>query len=469
MSRSLPPLLASLILTLGGAAATPVHAQLTLREAFRQADHRAYGNRVAAGSAAAQHAQALAPLKGVLPSIRFEAGYLRTTDPIGVFGATLRQRTITQADFDPTRLNYPAAVGNYLGGVVIEQPLLNADAWMGRRAAVSAAAASRASEEWTRLSTRVDVVRAYYGAVLAAERATTLRSAARAAHAHVAQAQALVRQGMATKSDALLAEVRAGDIDAQLAEAEGGAQTARRQLAVLLGRDGAELPSDVAAPSALPSGERIRATVAGDTAAVAAVPRADVRSAGLGRDAARGDALRARSTYLPRLNSFARYDWNSPDRLYAGDRNWTVGIMASWSPFAGASELADVQATAGRAAAAQAQAEAAQANARLEAEQTRTALGVALTRLAIAERSVVQSAEAHRIVGRKYDGGLATVVELLDAQAAETQSALARSQARWGAIVAGAERLRALGLDPAALAALDDSTTVAARDSAVAR
>jgi outer membrane protein TolC len=469
MRRSLPPLVASLLLTLSGATATPAQAQLTLREAFRQADHLAYGNRVAAGSAAAQRAQALAPLKGILPSIRIEAGYLRTTDPIGVFGATLRQRTITQADFDPQRLNYPVAVGNYLGGVVIEQPLLNADAWMGRRAAMSAASASRASEEWTRLSTRVDVVRAYYGAVLAAERAATLRSAARAAQAHLTQAHALVRQGMATRSDALLADVRAGDIEAQLAEAEGGAQTARRQLAVLLGRDGAELPSDVAAPRTLPSGERIRATVAADTAALSTSPRADVRSAALGRDAARGDALRARATYLPRLNSFARYDWNAPDRLYGGDRNWTVGIMASWSPFAGASELADAQATAGRAAAAQAQAEAAQANARLEAELTRTALGVALTRLAIAERAVAQSAEAHRIVGRKYEGGLATVVELLDAQAAETQSALALSQARWGAIVAGAERLRALGRDPAALAALDDSTAVAARDSALER
>jgi outer membrane protein TolC len=168
---------------------------------------------------------------------------------------------------------------------------------------------------------------------------------------------------------------------------------------------------------------------------------------------------------LPRLNSFARYDWNSPTGLYAGDRNWTVGVMASWSLFAGANEMADMKATAARAAAAGAQAEAATANARLEAEQTRTALAVALKRLDIAERAVTQSAEAHRIVGRKYEGGLATVVELLDAQAVETQSALSLSQARWSAIAAAAERRRALGLDPATLAALDDTATVAAHAS----
>jgi outer membrane protein TolC len=465
MNRSLTSLVA---LALAASGATAADAQLTLREAFRQADQAAYGNRIAAGSAAAQRAQAIAPLKGILPNVRFEAGYVRTTDPIGVFGSTLRQRTITQGDFDPQRLNYPAAVGNYQGGIVIEQPLFNADAWSGRRAAVRAAEASSASEEWMRTSTRVDVVRAFYGAVLAAERASTLQVAARAAHAHVAQAEAMVRQGLVTRSDALLASVRAGEIDAQLAEADGAALTARRQLAVVLGRDGTDLPADLAAPARLPSGARIRTVVSSDTVALPPQPRADLRAASEGAAAARADALRARSAYLPRVNSFARYDWNSARTLYAGDRNWTAGVLASWSPFAAASELADIRAAAGRVNAAEAQADAARANARLEAEQTRTALVVALTRLTIAERATAQSAEAHRIVGKKYEGGLANVTELLDAQTTETQSALALSQARWGAIVAAAERRRALGQDPASLATLDDSTSLATRDSVAA-
>jgi len=444
-------------------------AQITLRNAFAEADRASYTNRIAAGNTAAQRAQALAPLKGILPNVRVEAGYIRTTDPTAVFGATLRQRGVTQASFDPGRLNHPSAAGNYQTGIALEQPLLNADAWTGRRAAVHAASATRAAEVWARLSTRVDVVRAYYGAVLAGERVAALRAAARAAHAHVAQAEAMVTQGLVTKSDALLASVRAGDVDAQLAEAEGAAATTRRQLAVLLGRDGADSPIFSLQATHLPPTERIRADVAGDTVARAAETRADVLAATDALAAARGDALRAKSALLPRLNGFARYDWNSVTGLYAGDRNWTVGIVASWNPFAGASEIADVEATAGRAQGAQAQAEAARANARLEIEQTRTALSVALTRLDIAEHAAAQSAEAHRIVSRKYGGGLAGVVELLDAQAAETQSALALSEARWSAIVASAERRRALGLDPATLASLDETSTVATRDAQASR
>ncbi|HEY8310647.1 MAG TPA: TolC family protein, partial [Gemmatimonadaceae bacterium] len=207
--------------------------------------------------------------------------------------------------------------------------------------------------------------------------------------------------------------------------------------------------------------DRIRAVVEGDTTATMA-PREDVHSAQLRSASARADAVRARATYLPHVNSFARYDWNAPNRLYSGQRNWTVGIMASLSPFGSAAELSDIRATAGYASAAQAQADAVQAQASLEVAQTRTALSVALTRLRIAEQSVVQSAEAHRIVSRKYEGGLASIVDLLDAQAVEMTSALALSEARYRAIIADAERRRALGADPASLTALDDAPAAAA-------
>jgi outer membrane protein TolC len=446
-----------------GAAAPAAQAQLSLRQALQEADRAAYANRAAAGTADAARAQRLAPLKGILPSARLEAGYVRTTDPIGAFGTTLRQRAVTPAAFDPQRLNYPAAVGNYQGGIVAEVPLLNADAWAGRQAATRAADAGTATAEWTRLATRTDVIRAYYGAVLAAERVTTLEMAARAARSHVAQAQSMVRNGLVTKSDALLASVRAADVDAQLAEARGGASTARSQLAMLLGRDPG---SAVSIPPALPTIARTREIAAPDTALDAQGTRLDVQAASLGAEAARADALRARATLLPRINGIARYDWNSLSRPYAGARNWTVGVMASWNLFGGGSELADVQAAAGRAAAARAGAEGAVASARLQAEQTRIALAVALTRLAIGEQSATQSAEAHRLVEKRYGGGLATVTELLDAQAVETQSALALTQSRYAVIAAAAEHRQAIGADPAALAALDDAAPAVATVSA---
>jgi outer membrane protein TolC len=448
-----------LVLTAVLAGFHTASAQLTLGEAIRQADRTGYGNRIATAETAAQQARSIAPLKGILPTVHFEAGYVRTTDPIGVFGSTLRQRRVAQENFDPGRLNYPDALGNHQQAVVVEQPLFNADAWLGRRSANHAADASRASEEWTRLSTRLDVVRAYYGSVLTDERASTLRSAARAAHAHVSQAEALVRQGLATKSDALLASVRAGELDAAVAEADGAAASARRALAVVLGQNASRGDTRLILPSAIPSSDQIRTVVSGDTADVAPAQRADVLAALNGFDAARANATRARSLVMPRVSSFARYDWNSADKTFGGERNWTIGILASWTPFTNPADISEMRDAASRRDAARAEADAAQANALLELEQTRTALQVALARLAIAERAVAQSAEAHRIVSRKYEGGLAQIAELLDAQAVETQSALGFSQARWSVIVAAAERRRALGGDPGYLESLDLPTS----------
>lgn len=446
-------LLATLILAPVLPAQSPATATLTLRDALARADGAAFPNRIADGAAAAQRAHATSALRGILPSLRLEGGFVRTNDPIGAFGTTLRQRTITQADFDPARLNRPDAIGNNQGGAVLEQPLFNADAIVGHRAATRAAAAADANVHWTRLGTRVDVVSAYFGATLAREKAATLADAARAAQAHQRQAEAMVRQGLATKSDALLAAVGAGDVDAQLADADANARTAFRQLGLVLGETRDFSP---ALPEHLPSAERIRAVIAADTLDIVPATRADVQATELGLAAARLDVQRARSLYLPRLNGFARYDWNSAARLYAGIPSWTIGVLASWSPFAGASEIADRQASNGREDAALAMADAARERAELEAEQTRNALRAALTRLDIAERSVQQSAEAHRIVARKYEGGLATITDLLDAAAVDTRSALGLSAARYAAITAGAERLRALGRDPAALSQLDD-------------
>jgi outer membrane protein TolC len=435
---------------LAGTAQNAAAQELTLRDAFRRAAHGAYANRVADGQARAQAGEAARALEGILPGFRIETGYARTTDPIGTFGMTLRQRLVTPADFDPARLNYPAARVDYGAALIVEQPLINLDAHLGRRAAAHATAASRELSEWVRSGTSVDVVRGYFGAVLVGERVATLEAATRVAEAHVRQAAAMSQQGLVTRSDELLARVRAGEIEAQLIEARGEATLAKRRLALLLG-DAADtlftLPARLPAAAALQALDQ-RSWTAPVTA------RGDVRAARAGEAAARADVQRARATLLPRLNAMGRYDWHSSASPFAGDENWSIGIMATWSPFAGGAQLAEIRSAAGRAAAAGAQAEAALASAELEAAAAANAWRVALERVAIAARAVEQSDEAHRIVTRKYEGGLASVVELLGASTAATESQLRYSYARYEALVAAAERLQRSGLDPAELAGL---------------
>jgi len=439
----------TVVLLAGLTVLTAAQEPLTPAAALQRAEANGYQNRIAAGQAQAQAGQALAPLRGILPSVRVEAGYVRTTDPLNAFGFLLRHRAVTAAAFAPARLNDPEAIGNLNTGLVLEQPLFNADAWLGRSAASRAVAASEAGQEWTRARSAVEVLRGYWGAVVAAEQVGTLQAAHQAALAHVRQAEALAEQGLVTRSDALLASVKAGEIEAELVAVTQHRHLARRQLALLMGD-----PADTAfaLPETLPPAAEVVA-LAGEVQAGGGNPesRADVRAADHARAAAEADRRRAGSLYLPRVNGFGRLDWNSPEAPFGGQSNWTMGVMLSWSPFAGGSELAEIRAAAGRASAARAGADAARAQAGLELAQATDALTVALVRLEIAGRSVEQAREAHRIVSRKYDGGLATVTELFDAAALETRSELQQAAARYEALLAAAERRTAMGMSLAVL------------------
>ena len=144
-----------------------------------------------------------------------------------------------------------------------------------------------------------------------------------------------------------------------------------------------------------------------------------------------------------------------------GDKHWTVGGWRRGPSLPARRRSLNAEATRGRADAADAMREGAEARANLEREQTRATLRAAIARLTIASRALQQSTDAHRIVGRRCDAGLATAVELLDAATVETQTRLALVGAQFGAIVAVAERLKAVGHDPAVLRALDRDTGVA--------
>jgi len=132
-----------------------------------------------------------------------------------------------------------------------------------------------------------------------------------------------------------------------------------------------------------------------------------------------------------------------------------VGLMATWSLFGGGSELADIAVATARAAGAKAGEQAALAQGAAEADATRRGVVVALERLDLAARAATQSLEAHRLVEKRYAGGLATIAELLGAESSATGAALARSAARFTLLDAIATHRRAIGADPADLASLD--------------
>lgn len=430
------------------AAALPAAAQepLSLRDALARADSMAFANRIAAAQVARAGADREASLAGVIPAARLEAGYTRSNDPLVAFGFQLRQRTVTPASFDPALLNNPPATGDFQAGLAAEVPLINLDAWAGRAAASRAADAEAARAAWTRTSVQVQVTEAWARAVVAAERVRMLEAAQTSAASHVREADRLAQQGLVTRSDVLLASVEQGEVETQLESARGDREVALRHLALVIGT-----PGDTAlrVPDSLPS-PAARPAPPPDTT------RSDVLAARLSLEAADAGATRAGRAMLPRLNGFGRYDWHDPNTPFGGRGMWTAGVQLSWSPFTNPHDVAARSAARADAAAARQAMALAEATAALEVVEARIRAQVAERALEIAERAVAQSVEAHRVVARKYAGGLVTISELLDAAALETATRLRLSQARLDLVMTQGRLRHASGVDLTALAdALD--------------
>jgi outer membrane protein TolC len=452
---------AGALLFVGGALLSPLAAQpappLSLRDVLLAVDSAAYGTRAARADARAADASVTESLAGYLPAFRLEAGSARTTDPIGVFGAKLRQRIVTAADFDPARLNRPDAITMTTGAIVLEQPLFAPQAWLGRRAATLAARAQHAAADQTASTAQLSASRSYFGAIVAAASVSALDVAVAAGEAHVRQAATLERNGVVTHSDVLLAEVRLRELESRRASARGDALMARLALAVQMGQ-----PADTVRPlpPGLPSTEAVLALIAqgwpnAGTAPANGAARGDVTAARLGAQAAQSNVRRATARWLPTVGAMARSDWAASGQPFAGSPYWTAGVMVSLPVFSGGADLADRQRAVAQLRAAESRAEGAAAQATLEATQTSIARSVSVERLLIAERALSQSTEALRLVQRRYDGGLAAITELLDAGAARTSSELSVLAARHEVLVALAAERVALGFDLTPLLSLD--------------
>ena len=267
------------------------------------------------------------------------------------------------------------------------------------------------------------------------------------------QVDRLLKEGLVTRSDLLQAQVHTQGIRAQLLGAVADAKSARELLAVLLGRSSfSDAPRQEELPDMLPSDSAVRGLAASFEIQAESAEREDTRAARLETSAASLDLRRAGAAMLPRLNAVARYDWNSPSGLYTGRPALTLGVMASWSLFGGGSELADMAAARARLNAANTQEIARAANAGVELNTAQRELEVAMAQLDLAALSVSQSTEADRLVERRYTGGLATIAEVLGANASRTASELGYAAARYAVIEAAARHRLAAGADPGAIA-----------------
>lgn len=382
-------------------------APLTIEDAIRGAWERNLALRASASQVDAARADAARARDARLPTLSLVARGVRTDEPMMAFGLRLDQARIGAADFDPARLNDPAAIGGLGGGATVSLPVfMGGRLAAGQRAAGAAADAEANDHVRRRMEVAAGVVEAYFGAQAAEE---GLRYAEDLL-AHATETERFVKernaQGLALDADLARASAFRAQAEAERAVAAQRRASARSALVLLAGDEaaGTELATPIAALPALPPRE-----------AAGIADRPDVAAARLRSDAARSGVAVARGALLPALFLQASAETMRTTDLGEGAGWTTLGALLKWDLSLGDGDAVRAAAARSRAAAdalAWRQREAAR-----EVEEAWLAIDTSAARVRAAEEAVSASESARTLRSARHRQGLLPLTDVLDAEA----------------------------------------------------
>lgn len=412
---------------------------LTLADAVTRAIETSH--RLAEGRARQEGAEATVRIRHTAdqPTVSISGGYSRTNH-VDVFG-------IPEPDGN-LRVVYPDIPDNYRARIEMQWPIYTggrADAL--ERAARAEADATGLDVRAAQADLRLEVVRAYWAIVTATEAVRVLEEALTRADAHLRDVRSQFDVGLIPPNDVLSVEAQRSREEMQLIEARNQREASLTDLRRLtgLGPEASIVPvENLEAPTTSPTGDA--ATLVAE--ALGARPE---RQALEGRIGGAQDRVRAAEAgRLPSIAFVAGVDYANPNpRIFPRqDRwndSWDLGVNVSWSLW-----------DAGRT-----KAEVAEAAAAQTAERERLAEFDLVTSADVRQRmldldssravvrasgdAVKSATEARRVVTERFNVGVATSTEVLDAQVALLQAELDRTRALAGVRLSEARLDRALG------------------------
>lgn len=406
-----------IFLTLLALAAPGIRADaqeipLTLDEAVQAALEGNRGLAAARARAEAAELGADASEGFLFPSLQATAGVVRTDDPVGVFGTRLRQRRFTQADFDVDALNDPDAVSDWTAGVGAQWDIARWDRWMERRAGKAEGRAARAVLERTREGTVYRTRARYVNAVRAEAALEALEAAQASVQATTARVRRRVEEGMGTEADLLQAEAAVSGIQARLEHARAAVLDAREALGSWLGWSPDRIPVPSQGADVLGTAE-----APGAVTPEQLMERPDLVAGRAGVDAAEARASAVTAKRLPALQAFGRLSTHAPGIADQREANWTVGVQVSVPLFTGFSLTRGAEAARAQARALELEQTQREREAETEVLSARRGVEAARAALASAGTASAAAAEAVRLLRRRYEEGMATVADLLQAEA----------------------------------------------------
>jgi outer membrane protein len=358
-------------------------------------------------------------LSGFYPQVNFTESFNRTTNPMYAFGTQLNQEVITQADFDPQRLNNPDPINNFASDVSVSWSVFEGGrtkiGWEQAKLKLSAATLIL---ERTRQTVIAKTAVAYAGLVLSQKNIMVTKQALDTSNANLNMIRSRYNRGFVVKSDLLRAEVHIADLKQQLLLAQSRFKINEAMLNASMG-------SAEAAPLNPVTRLTIGADITGTIDAwinTALSKRPELENLRLKEKIAEKEVKKAQAGHYPNINLVGNYEINSENFSDSAD-NYTLGAVMRINIFSGNRITEETRAAKSLLSRVREMQKSMALGIQVQTRQAFLTAQSARERIQVAKIAVDQAEEGLRIINNRYNNGLLTIVGLLDAE-------LARQQAR---------------------------------------
>ncbi len=393
---------------------------------------------------------------------KVEAGEARLGQASGAFFPTVRiagdyGRSYAQPSNVQitTQTSLGAASQNYLFGTDVpgdarswtaslSQPILVASLFPALAIAQKGAEIDKEGLKKVILDTSFNVTQAYFNVIKAQKMVKYYEESKEMAESHLNQVKEMVTVGISSRAEWLRAEVQVANSEVALTHSINALELACATFNNELGND---------------LEQEIKLDEAGFTGTVSAIPeykdllslafenRPDWRQYLLNKGISEEDLNSARTAYLPSVLLTA----STGNRIteypnYKSDVNsWSVVGLASWTLFDGLGIQNRVREAAANLNAQKATEELIRKSIALEVRDAYLSLKNALGTIGSAKKAVESAEEGYKVFNQRYNSGIGTNLEVLDAQVSLTQAKINQLQALFDLEIAKARINKVIG------------------------
>lgn len=384
-----------------------------------------------------------------LPTVNFNFSYVRldgsTVSRANIFTDVGRELVRQFApDRDPNEVRPNAWRDSYGPSVSVTQPIFTGGTLLANvNVAQAQDMTAQANLASTEQQTIYNTQKAYFDVLRSQELLAVAKEVLQTADEHLSSARKQVEAGLRSKTEILRWEVQKANAESNVLRAENALALARPALNQVLGLD-LNTEYNVEPVEDLPM--QVPATLEERTA-VALRKNPGVRVAEANVDLAGAQVKVERAQFTPKVALAYNYSWEANNTLKLDSyKTWSLGIVAQFPIFNSFRDYTNLQKSQETKKQTEDLQQDFERNLRLLVLQASQNLELAEKQLVITEKARAQAEENFRVIKHSYEVGLASNLDFLDAQNAQSQARWDKVNARYDYLLAKTALAQAMGV-----------------------